>query len=75
MMARTTQSRSVDRLTYTVDEAAQLLGISRNSAYEAARRGEIPTIRVGRRTLVPRSRLDELLDGLAGHDKLDDGTS
>ena len=64
-----------ERLTLTVTEAGQLLGISRNSAYEAARRGEIPTIRVGRRILVPRSRLDELLDGLTGHDELDDETS
>ncbi len=64
-----------ERLTLTVTEAGQLLGISRNSAYEAARRGEIPTIRVGRRIRVPRSRLDELLDGLTGHDELDDETS
>lgn len=61
MTARTAQSHPVDRLTYTVDEAAQLLGISRNSAYEAARTGDLPTIRVGRRILVPRSRLEELL--------------
>ncbi len=54
-------SQPAERLTYTVDEAAQLLGISRNSAYEAARCGEIPTIRVGRRILVPRIRLEELL--------------
>ena len=54
-------SQPAERLTYTVDEAAQLLGISRNSAYEAARCGEIPTIRVGRRILVPRNRLRELL--------------
>ena len=64
-----------ETLTLTVTEAGKLLGISRNSAYEAARRGEIPTIRVGRRILVPRSRLDELLDGLTGHDELDDETS
>ena len=64
-----------ETLTLTVTEAGKLLGISRNSAYEAARRGEIPTIRVGRRILVPRSRLDELLDGLTGHDEHDDETS
>ena len=75
MPARTAQSHSVDRLTYTVQETATLLGLSRNSAYEAARRGEIPTIRVGRRILVPRSRLDELLDGLTARDELDDETS
>jgi excisionase family DNA binding protein len=48
-------------LTLTVDEAAKLLGVSRGTAYEAARRGQLPTIRLGRRLLVPRARLLELL--------------
>jgi len=50
-----------DRLTLTVEEAAAALGISRASGYEAARRGEIPCIRIGRRILVPRIALDRLL--------------
>jgi excisionase family DNA binding protein len=54
-----------DRLTLTVEEAAATLGISRASAYEAVRRGEIPAIRIGRRVLVPRVALDRLL-GAAG---------
>jgi excisionase family DNA binding protein len=61
MTSRTKQSQPVDRLTYTVEEAARLLGISRNSAYEAVRRGELPTIRLGRRILIPRSRLEDFL--------------
>ena len=61
MTSRTKQSQPSERLTYTVEEAAQLLGISRNSAYEAVRRGELPTIRLGRRILIPRSRLEDLL--------------
>ena len=51
------------RLTYTIEEAAKLLGVSRGSAYEAARRGELPTLRLGRRLVVPRARLEELLGG------------
>lgn len=51
------------RLTYTVEEAARLLGVSRGTAYEAARRGELPTVRLGRRLLVPRARLEDLLGG------------
>jgi excisionase family DNA binding protein len=47
----------------TVEEAAKRLGIGRNTAYEAVRRGEIPSIRVGRRLLVPRRALDKLLSG------------
>ncbi len=41
------------RVTLTVEEAASLLGLGRSAAYEAARRGEIPTRRLGRRVLVP----------------------
>jgi excisionase family DNA binding protein len=40
---------------YTVPEAGRLLGLSRNGAYEAAKRGDIPTIRVGRRLVVPKA--------------------
>lgn len=49
------------RLTLSVEEAGRLLGLSRNSAYEGARRGEIPTIRVGKRLLVPVAKLHEIL--------------
>jgi excisionase family DNA binding protein len=49
------------RLTWTVTEAAQLLGISRASAYEAAHRGELPVRVIGRRMIVPRVALLRLL--------------
>jgi excisionase family DNA binding protein len=49
------------RLTLTVEEAAERLGISRAHAYEAVREGEIPSIRIGRRILVPIAALDKLL--------------
>jgi excisionase family DNA binding protein len=52
-----------DRLTVTVEEAAQLLGISRTMAFQAVRSGEIPAIRVRRRILVPVARLNDLLRG------------
>jgi excisionase family DNA binding protein len=41
------------RATITVEEAAAILGIGRSAAYEAARRGQLPTRRLGRRLLVP----------------------
>jgi hypothetical protein len=51
--------------TLTVPEAARLLGIGRNLAYDiASRDGEIagvPVIRVGRRLLIPLARLLEVL--------------
>jgi excisionase family DNA binding protein len=45
----------------TIPEVADLLGISRNFAYELARRGEIPVIRFGKRKLVPRIALENKL--------------
>lgn len=49
------------RRTWTVDEAAEILGISRASAYAYAKSGELPTIRMGRRLLVPGAGLEKLL--------------
>jgi excisionase family DNA binding protein len=50
------------RLTYTVDEAAKLLGLGRNHAYEAAKSGELPSIRIGKRILIPRAALERMLN-------------
>ena len=43
-------------------EAAELLGISRNNAYELVKRGELPVIRLGKRLLIPRVALDKMLE-------------
>lgn len=48
-------------LALTVSEAAQLLQISRASAYEAVRQGSIPSIRIGRTLRVPRAALEAML--------------
>ena len=50
------------RVTLSVEEVANLLGMGRTAAYEAARRGEIPTRRLGRRVIVP---VPALLDWLS----------
>ena len=47
--------------TLTVEQTAQLLGVGRTAAYEAARRGEFPTRRLGRRLVAP---VPALLDWL-----------
>lgn len=49
------------RKTMTVPEAAEVLGISRNHAYEAAARGEIPSIRIGKRIVVPIDALNRMI--------------
>ena len=48
-------------LTYTVEEAAKLLRIGRNQAYEAVASGQLPSIRIGKRILVPRVALEQML--------------
>ncbi len=52
------------KLTFTVPEAAALLGICRTTAYECVRRGEIPSLTLGRRILITRAQLEQLLGPL-----------
>lgn len=54
-----------DRLVYTVEEAATLLGLSRSFAYEAVQRGDIPSMRIGKRILVPKGALERWLTNVA----------
>ena len=54
---------SENRLVLTVTEAAAALGISRAHAYELVARGELPSLRLGRRIVVPRRCLERLVDG------------
>lgn len=49
------------RATITIEQTAQILGLGRTAAYDAARRGELPTRRLGRRLLVPVPALLEWL--------------
>ena len=48
---------SGDQLVVSVAEAGRLLGVSRAFAYELAARGELPTIHLGRRIVVPKVAL------------------
>ena len=50
-------------LVYSVAEAGKRLGLSRSLMYEAIRTGQVPSIRIGRRILVPCAALDRLLEG------------
>jgi excisionase family DNA binding protein len=47
--------------TISVPEAARLLGVGRNAAYEAVARGQIPVIRIGRMLRVPKAALKRML--------------
>ena len=61
-MEPNTATRPPSSAVLTVEEAGRLLGIGRGLAYEAARRGDIPTLRIGRRLVVPRAALDRILN-------------
>ena len=50
------------RLGLSVDDAAWLLGISRDLAYDLVAAGQIPSVRLGRRIVVPRRALERVLD-------------
>jgi excisionase family DNA binding protein len=47
--------------TYSVPEAGRIVGLGKNASYDAARRGELPTLRFGRRLRVPRATLERML--------------
>jgi hypothetical protein len=50
-------------LTLTVPEAGKkYFGLSRNGAYDAAKRGELPVIKIGRKLFVPIRALEAMLD-------------
>jgi excisionase family DNA binding protein len=55
-----------ERSVMSITEAGRRLDISRDAAYAAARRGDIPTLRIGRLLKVPRVRFERML---AGEDK------
>ena len=56
-----THSAEVQPSLLTVDEAAQVLRIGRNTCYELIRQGQIPSIRLGRLIRVPRFSLESWL--------------
>lgn len=63
------------RLTVDVPTAARLLGLSKNATYEATRTGALPSLRVGRRVLVPVPALLAIVVGDAPDGHVGDGDS
>ncbi|MFI9552358.1 helix-turn-helix domain-containing protein [Nonomuraea endophytica] len=45
----------------TVTETATLLGLHRDAAYDAVHRGDLPSIRIGRKILIPTAKLATML--------------
>jgi hypothetical protein len=51
-----------DLLVYDVPEAGAMLGLTRNGSYEAAKRGDLPTIRIGGLIKVPKVAFHRMLE-------------
>jgi excisionase family DNA binding protein len=54
-----------NRDAFSVEEAGEILGISRGSSYAAAKSGDLPVIRIGRRCIVPRLAQERILGATA----------
>jgi excisionase family DNA binding protein len=54
---------AIETATVSVPNAAKVLGISRASAYKAAKNGELPVIKLGKRVLVLRDGLQKMIAG------------
>ena len=52
----------MESVVLSVPEVARLLGCARATIYQAIREGQVPSIRVGRRILVPRAALQRMLE-------------
>jgi len=65
----------VDRLAISVKEAAAMLGVSKNLAYDLARRGKLPgAIRLGaKRVIISRAQFERFLEGDNGKEERDKG--
>lgn len=50
-------------LTLSIPEAAKVLGVSKYSAYKAAKKGDIPILQIGKLRRVPKAQLMRMIDG------------
>ncbi|UFX41706.1 helix-turn-helix domain-containing protein [Bradyrhizobium sp. 41S5] len=56
-----TRPDRADCLVYTVPEAGALLGLTKNASYEAAKRGDLPILRIGKLLKVPKAALHAMI--------------
>jgi excisionase family DNA binding protein len=60
-----TKSTNREKATYSVDDLAAVLGLGRQATYTGLRTGLIPSIRIGKRYVVPRSAIESWLAAAA----------
>ncbi len=56
----------MEKLVYSIQEAADLLGISRSYAYELVRRGTIPSLELGKKRVIPKVKFIQWVNGEKG---------
>lgn len=56
----------MEKLVYSIQEAADLLGISRSYAYELVRKGTIPSLELGRKRVIPKGKFNQWVNGEKG---------
>lgn len=53
----------MEKLVYSVQEAAELLGISKSYAYELVRNGTIPVLELGKKRVIPKEKFNNWING------------
>jgi excisionase family DNA binding protein len=73
MSTRPISEAGSNRLVLTVAEAADRLGISSDLAYDLVARGELPSLRLGRRIVIPRIALLAFVESATGSGQIHRG--
>ena len=53
----------MEKLVYSIQEVAELLGISKSYAYELVRRGTIPSLKLGKKRVIPKEKFKNWVNG------------
>lgn len=53
----------MEKLTYSIQEAAELIGISKSYMYELARQGKVPVLKLGNKRVIPKERFHKWVNG------------
>ena len=63
-----TSSSALSQRTYSVTDVARIFGVAPSHIWRLCQRGELPSIRLGSRILIPRDAVDQMLEdaGSAG---------
>jgi excisionase family DNA binding protein len=57
------QPVTIERAMLNVSETARVLGLGLTSTRKAVHRGDIPSVRIARRILIPKAAIDQMLAG------------